>query len=1125
MSNFSFLQAEWPELHGSAIKVESLARADARSCCFYARRTLELAIHWLYEHDTALKLPYDDNLSALIYEPTFKQNLPGELFLKVKTIKEVGNLAVHSRKPITERDALRATKELFHFLYWIARTYTRRSATEYENIAWDETQIPPPQVSVSVKTLNQLRELEDQLRERDREIAEKAKAIADTDTQIALLREQIAEAKKQNEKIPDDHDYSEAETRDYFIDLLLREAGWPLDKAEDREYPVTGMPNEAGAGFVDYVLWGNDGLPLAVVEAKRTKKDARIGRQQAKLYADCLETQFKQRPLIFYTNGYQTWFWDDQNYPPREAQGFYKRDELELLIQRRSKRKDSASEGVNKEIVERYYQEESIRAVTENFANMQRKALVVMATGAGKTRTVIALCELLQRCNWIKRVLFLADRVALVNQACNAFKRHLPDTSPVNLVTEKYNAESRVYVSTYPTMMNLINDVEDGLRRFGVGHFDLVIIDEAHRSVYQKYRAIFEYFDSLLVGLTATPKDEVDRNTYSLFDLEKGVPSYSYDLDQAVKDGFLVPYVPVEVPLKFIREGIKYNDLSDEEKEEWDAIEWDEEKEDVPESVDAAALNKWLFNADTVDKVLETLMQRGQGVAGGDVLGKTIIFAKNHKHAIFIQERFDKNYPHFKGDFARVIDNYEPYAQNLLDEFSTPQKFPQIAISVDMLDTGIDIPEIVNLVFFKIVRSKTKFFQMIGRGTRLRPDLFGPGIDKEFFYIFDYCQNLEFFNQDVKGVEGSAQESLSTKIFRARVELLEKFRHIGELDEAIGQLDDEISATLREQVQAMNTDNFVVRPHRKAVEKFSEPATWEELGPDEFEELDYILAGLPNELDPEDETAKRFDLLMLKLQLAMLTSDKSFVKLRDQVKEIASRLEGKRTIPMVNEQLELILDLQHDEYWADITLPMLEDVRKRLRDLVKFMDKGQRKLIYTDFEDELGEIREVVFGSIGPAVNAKQYQKKVMNFLKQHENHISIQKLKRNVPITASDIAELERILFEADGLGTREDFERAYGQQEHLGLFIRELIGLDREAAKQAFSEYLMSKTLTANQIRFIDQIIDYLTQNGVMDPGLLYEPPFTDFSSTGLDGVFKDEDASRIISILGSIREAAVA
>src|SRR6266404_2259395 len=367
MSNFTFLKTEWRELHESAAKVELLARTDARSCCFYARRTLELAVDWLYEHEPSLRKPYDDNLSALIYEPTFKQNLPGELFLKVKTIKEVGNLAVHSRKPITERDALRVTKELFHFLYWLARTYTRRSPAEYENINWDEQQVPPAQVAVAVKTLDQLRALEEQLQERDHEIAEQAKALADTDTQIALLRQQIAQAKQQNELIRDDHDYSEAETRDYFIDLLLREAGWPLDKVEDREYPVTGMPNAKGEGFVDYVLWGNDGLPLAVVEAKRTKKDPRIGQQQARLYADCLEKRFNQRPLIFYTNGYQTWFWDDLNYPPREVQGFYKRDELALLIQRREKRTNPSNERINKEIVERYYQEESIRAVTEHF--------------------------------------------------------------------------------------------------------------------------------------------------------------------------------------------------------------------------------------------------------------------------------------------------------------------------------------------------------------------------------------------------------------------------------------------------------------------------------------------------------------------------------------------------------------------------------------------------------------------------------------------------------------------------------------------------------------------------------------------------------------------------------------
>ena len=572
MSNFQFLSQEWPELHDSAKRAETLARTDARSSCFYARRTLELAVEWLYQHDGTLKRPYDSNLSALIYEPSFKNNLSGDLFLKVKTIKEVGNIAVHSRKPVTERDALRAAKELFHFLYWLARTYTRRAPGQYDGLVFDEQKVPARQVSVPVQTIEQLRKLEEELKERDKQLAEQSKTLTDTDAEIARLRKEIDEAKKQNQLIPDSHDYSEAETREYFIDLLLQEAGWPLDKPEDREYPVTGMPNAKGEGFVDYVLWGNDGKPLAVVEAKRTSKDPRIGQQQAKLYADCLEKQFNQRPLIFYTNGYTTWFWDDSHYPPREVQGFYKKDELELLIQRRTMRKELAKEKVNQEIVERYYQVEAITRVTEHFSKSQRKALIVMATGAGKTRTVIALCELLQRCNWVKRVLFLADRVALVKQACNAFKRHLPDSSPVNLVTEKDETNSRVYVSTYPTMMGLINEMDGGMRRFGVGHFDLVVIDEAHRSVYQKYRAIFDYFDSFLVGLTATPKDEVDRNTYSLFDLEKGAPTAAYELSQAVADGFLVPPMPVEVPLKFLRQGIKYDELTDEEKEEWDSI-------------------------------------------------------------------------------------------------------------------------------------------------------------------------------------------------------------------------------------------------------------------------------------------------------------------------------------------------------------------------------------------------------------------------------------------------------------------------------------------------------------------------------------------------------------------------
>ena len=538
MSNFAFLQAEFHVVHEAAGQAERLVSSDARAACFYARRALELAVAWAYKHDPALRLPYQDNLSALIHEPTFKVAAGEAGFSKARGIVTLGNRAVHSHRPIPPSDALAAVRELFHVGYWLARTYGRINRPA-PGLTFDAAALPKI-APLPKQSIEQLQTLEAGLRERDEKLVVLLADKSALDDELKRLRAEVAEAKKAAQAQPDTHDYSEAETRDYFIDLLLKEAGWPLDQPRDREFEVAGMPNNQGKGFVDYVLWGDDGKPLAVVEAKRTRRDSRVGQQQAKLYADCLEKQFGQRPVIFYSNGYDHWLWDDANYPPRAVQGFYKKTELELVIQRRGSRKSLAEAGINPAIVERYYQTRSIRRLGEAFErDHDRKALVVMATGAGKTRTVIALADLLMRCNWAKRVLFLTDRVALVKQAVNAFKRHLPDAAPVNLVTEK-DAEGRVFVSTYPTMMGLIDEARDGQRRFGVGHFDLVVIDEAHRSVFQKYRAIFDYFDSLLVGLTATPKDEVDRNTYSLFDLENGVPTDAYGLEEAVADGFLL---------------------------------------------------------------------------------------------------------------------------------------------------------------------------------------------------------------------------------------------------------------------------------------------------------------------------------------------------------------------------------------------------------------------------------------------------------------------------------------------------------------------------------------------------------------------------------------------------------
>lgn len=1141
MAQFTFLKPEFPAIYESAHKAFRTAYRDPRTACFYARRALELTVNWLYKYDTTLRLPYQDNLSALVHEPTFKELVGEAVFNKIKYIIRLGNLAVHNERAVPANDAINAVREFFHVAYWLAHTYGRTHKPE-AGLQFDPQAIPQ-EATLPKQTVAQLQKLETELSDRDEKLSILLADKNAIDDELKRLRAELIAVKQANTVQPDTHDYSEAQTRDLFIDLLLKESGWALDQPRDREFEVSGMPNETGKGFVDYVLWGNDGKPLALVEAKRTKKDARVGQQQAKLYADCLEAQFGQRPIIFYTNGYEHHIWDDTNYPPRQIQGFYKKAELELLIQRRTTQKPLSTANINPAIASRHYQARAIRKVSEAFEqNKERKVLIIMATGAGKTRTAIALVDLLMRCNWVKRALFLADRISLVNQAIKVFKKHLPDSAPVNLLTEK-ETEGRVYASTYGTMMGLINDTKNGQKRFGVGHFDLIIIDEAHRSVFQKYRHIFNYFDCHILGLTATPKDEIDRNTYGLLDLENGVPTDAYQLEDAVKDGYLVPTQAISVPLKFQREGIKYDDLSESEKEEWDALEWDEEG-NIPDRIEAGALDQWLFNQDTADKVLEHLMTRGLKVAGGDRLGKTIIFAKNQKHAEFIEKRFNANYPHLKGEFARLITNETKYAQSLIDDFSKKDKAPHIAISVDMLDTGIDVPEVVNLVLFKLVRSKTKFWQMVGRGTRLCPDLFGDGQDKQFFYLFDYCQNLEFFKQNVQTIDAPIPKSLGKQLFTTRLDLIaeldKKSSSLSAVEGTVNKLKDaattynattpeadlrqQIADLLHTEVAAMNIENFIVRPKRQLVEKYNNPETWRSLSEQDLTELSQEIAGLPAQTEPEAEEIKRFDILILKLQLAILRSHSSFTRLRDQVKAIANLLEQKSSIPLVQAQLELIQDIQTDEWWQDVTLPMLEAVRKRLRGLVKLIEKQERQPIYTNFEDEMGDETIVELPHFTPPDSFEKFRAKARDFLRSHQNQMVIFKLRNNKQLTETDLSELETILLE-NGLGNAEDLDRAKEESHGLGLFVRSLIGLDREVAKQEFGKFLADKTLNANQIEFINMIIDYLTEHGAIEAARLYESPFTDFASQGIDSLFTSSQVDELFALLDDVYTKAAA
>lgn len=1130
MTNFAFLALEWPLLQADCTRAESYLASDPRSACFYARRAAELLVAHLYDLNR-LPVPYRDDLSARLNDPAFQQVISVGIGQKLNLLRKVGNRAVHDAQQIAPRTALDVVRELHHVMLWAAFRYSTNPDAVPQQATFDPelaAQRAPLSrddvVKLAAKFKQQDEEHAKALRERDDLAAAK-------DAEIADLLRQIAAAKAAS-KAHDDRDYDEATTRTLIIDELLAEAGWHLDGANDREFEVTGMPTESGTGYVDYVLWGDDGFPLAVVEAKRTTKDPGIGQQQAKIYADCLESMTGRRPFIFYTNGYGTHLWDDASgYPPRKVQGFLTRSELELMVARRTTRLPLADAAIDGSIVGRHYQTRAIRAIDDAFTRKQRAALLVMATGSGKTRTTIALVKQLMEAGWVKRVLFLADRKALVRQAVGAFKEHLPNVTTVNLVTDKI-AEGRVYASTYPTMMNLIDVVDGGERLFGPGYFDLVVVDEAHRSVYQKYKSIFAWFDSLLVGLTATPKDEVDRNTYELFHLEDGVPTDAYGLAEAIDDGFLVPARAVAVPLKFLRRGITYDDLTEDEKDDWDAAEWGEDV-DPPDEVAAEELNRFLFNTDTVDKVLAKLMADGRKVAGGDRLGKTVIFAKNQRHAEFIRDRFDQAYPHLAGHFARVITHSVVQAQNLIDDFSQPDKAPHIAISVDMLDTGIDVPEIVNLVFFKTVRAKSKFWQMMGRGTRLRPDLYGPGQDKEDFYVFDFCGNLEYFQQDLPETGGSVQRSLVERLFAARLGLVAGLD--GQLgpepaDPVLGRGDQDerglradTADVCRAYVAGMNVDNFLVRPHREWVEIYVDRDSWHPpLTPDLAGDIAQHLAGLPSSEGSGEEDAKRFDLLLLRLQLAHLDGDAgAFDRLRTDVQGIASSLLTRTSIPAVAAQAQLLDEISGDEWWVDVPLPHLERVRRRVRDLVQFMEKSQRAVVYTNFADELGEDSVVDLPGITPGTDWARFREKTAAYLRRHEDHLALQRLRRNIALTAEDLAALEEMLLESGAQDA--DITRASEEAQGLGLFIRSLVGLDRQAATEVFAEFLDETAFTVDQIRFVQLVIDHLTANGSVDAKALYSPPFTDNAPYGPDSVFADQEVDAIVAKLRDVRRHA--
>ena len=1086
ITNFDYLKQEpkFSRFADVAISAERIILMDPEASIINSRRAMEFAVKWMYSVDSDLEMPYQDNLQSLMNAEEYRDIVGPDLWKRMDYIRRCGNNVAHSNKKLGRDEAMLCLENLFIYLDFVACCYSE----QYEERSFDRTVITS-RIEKARESKAAASAVKAELEREQEKSAKQELDLQKLMAENASLKEELSARRQEQQQayVPKPLDLSEYKTRKLYIDAMLMEAGWTEGKDWLNEVELHGMPNQSGIGFADYVLYDDMHRPLAVIEAKRTCADVSRGRQQAKLYADLLEQKYKRRPVIFLTNGFETHIIDGQ-YLERPCAVIYSKRDLEKWFNLLAMRTSLEHVTVDKNIAGRYYQEAAIKAVCRSFDEKnRRKALLVMATGSGKTRTVIALCDCLLKAGWVKNILFLADRNSLVTQAKRSFVNLLPSLSCTNLVEEKDNYNAHCVFSTYQTMMNCIDTVSDSEGKlFTCGHFDLVICDEAHRSIYNKYRDIFSYFDAPLVGLTATPKDEIDKNTYEIFELENGVPTYGYDLAQAVKDGYLVDYVSVESKLKFIEQGIVYDEMSEEDKEAYEAT-FGGGQGNLPESIGSSALNSWIFNEDTIKQVLNILMTDGIKIDYGQKLGKTIIFARNHDHAEKILEVFHREYPSFP-DYAKVIDNYMTYAQSAIDEFSDPKKLPQIAISVDMLDTGIDVPEVLNLVFFKKVMSKAKFWQMIGRGTRLCPGLLD-GEDKQKFYIFDFCGNFDFFRMN-KGKAAANTIPLQGAIFNLQFEISYKLQDMEYQTDRLTAYRKALVDQMSGKVRELPRDSFAVRQHLKYVELYSEPSGYHALT---YEDTLLVREEVAPLIQPDGDevNAVRFDALMYGIELAYLVG-KKYSKARTDLNRKVAGIAGMSNIPEIQAQSDLINKILHTDYVEAAGINEFEEIREKLRDLMKYVSSEKVKYT-TNFADELlsMEWKESELEND----ELKNYKAKAEHYIRQHQDNPAIAKLKTNQPLTQSDIEALEETLWHE--VGTKQDYEQEFGAKP-LGEFVREIVGLDMNAAKEAFSAYLTDANLDSRQIYFVNQIVEYIVRNGMMkDFSVLQEPPFTDRGS----------------------------
>jgi type I restriction enzyme, R subunit len=1111
--NFEYLRTGWPELASLGGFAEQYVQSDPNSALIKLRSFIEQMVENIY-HRYSLPKPYQANLNDLLNEACFRQLAPQTVLDKLHAIRIKGNKAAHGGKE-TASTSLAMLRETHDLGRWFYLTFGGGVLADLP-----EFHLPPEETKAQIKrekkvTLQKLAEQEAQMQALLEEL-EAARAKAEAAQKTAAELQAQAERSRQS---AGELKFDEATTRRRLIDTMLADAGWKVgangaDTDEvKQELEIQHQPTATGVGYADYVLFDDNGKPLAVVEAKKTATDATLGRNQARIYADGLKKMYGQRPVIFYTNGFDVHIWDDaQKVPDRKIYGFYSKESLKYLVNfQRSEKKLLDTVAIKPEITDRLYQQEAIKRVLEKFADKHRKALIIQATGTGKTRVAISLTDVLARANWVKRVLFLCDRRELRKQAKNAFNLHMPD-APLTVVSASTarDRHQRIYLATYPAMMRIFQS-------FDVGFFDLIIADESHRSIYNRYRDLFLYFDCLQVGLTATPVHFINRNTFRLFGCEDRDPTFNYDLEQAVEAGWLVPYEVFTHTTKFLRKGIKYADLTEEQKRQLE-----EDGEDPTLfAYEDREIDKAIFNKETNRAILRNLMENGIREETGQVPGKSIIFARGHKHAVLLKELFDEMYPQYGGRFCQVIDNYDPRAEQMIDDLKSANGGDAItiAISVDMLDTGIDIPEIVNLSFAKPIRSQVKFDQMIGRGTRLCPDLFGPGKHKKVFWIFDHWGNFEYFGKKIREAEPTVSKSLMQQLFEARVSLAGTA-----LQEAQPKVFEAVWPLIAELIKALSETTIAVRDRWQAKRQLSDPETLRQFNSTTVTRLKNDMAPLMQWLNIRGSAdAYELDLLVTQLQTAHLQGSVTFGDLKDVLLDGVSRLQ--MTLNPVRDKAETIKRVKSSEFWDGVGFEALESVRLDLRAIWKYRETSLQprpypKVIDITDGDELFERRTTFLRS----VDMMAYRKRVEDVLHQlFESNKTLQKIRRGEPVSPQDLDSLVALVLLQNpdiDLNVLKDFYEETAVS--LDFIIRSLIGMEPEAVRHRFAEFVHKHPrLNARQTQFLRLLQNHIAKYGSIELGRLYEPPFTTIDSDGLDGVFTDDaEINALLDILETFK-----